>query len=257
VLTDDLRVRTLARYQEHRRAWQSNEALRVLYAAWYGRVASQLPDPTLGPFIEIGSGPGFARSFIPSLQLSDVVWAPWHDHEISADRLPFAAGTVGALVLFDVLHHLATPAAFFEEAARVLVTGGRVVMCEPYLSPLSFPVYRWLHQEPVELGVDPLGAGSAANATKDPFDSNQAIPTLMFARKRGRAAFARRFPTLKIGRIERFAGLAYPASGGFGQALRLPMGLWRAIHAVEPIFPDWAYRVIGFRMLVVLEKHGT
>jgi SAM-dependent methyltransferase len=278
VLTDDQRSRTLARYEEHRRAWQSNDALRALYSTWYGRVAARLPDPRLGPFIEIGSGPGFARSFIPSLQLSDVVWAPWHDHEISADRLPFAAGTVGALVLFDVLHHLAAPGAFFEEASRVLVAGGRVVMCEPYLSLLSFPVYRWLHQEPVILGVDPLGAtpaagGTAAGSTasgvtpplvtaapvtsKDPFDSNQAIPTLIFGRKRGRAAFAAKFPSLKMGPIERFAGLSYPASGGFGRALRLPMGVWRAIHAIEPRIPNWVYHLIGFRMLVVLEKRES
>jgi len=38
---------------------------------------------------------------------------------------------VGALVLFDVLHHLASPATFFEEASRVLAPGGRVV-------PVSF-----------------------------------------------------------------------------------------------------------------------
>jgi SAM-dependent methyltransferase len=280
LVTEAQRARTLARYEEHRRAWESNEALRVQYAAWYAKVAERLPDPGLGPFIEIGSGPGFARSFIPGLKLSDIVRAPWHDHEISADRLPFSDGSVGALVLCDVLHHLAEPARFFEEATRVLVGGGRIVLCEPYLSPLSFPVYRFLHEEQMVLGVDPLAA-SVENLSgqpqpreqgreqgqeqgqeqkqeqkqeKDPFDSNQAIPTLLFDRARGRAAFSKRFPALTMGAVERLAGLSYPASGGFGRAPLLPMRVWRTLFSIERRLPHWAYRLIAFRMLVVLEK---
>lgn len=260
MLTEEQRARTLARYEEHRRSWGNNEAVRTLYAGWYGRVAARLPDPALGPFVEIGSGPGFARSFIPGLRLTDVVRAPWHDEEVNADHLPYADGSLGALVLFDVLHHLAAPAAFFDEALRVLAPGGRVVMCEPYLSPLSFPVYRFLHEEPVVLGVDPLavqsGAPRAGGAEKDPFDSNQAIPTLLFARPRGRRAFADRFPRFEIGAVERLAGPAYPASGGFGKKPLLPLGAWRLLNGLEHRLPEAAYRLIGFRLLVHVEKRA-
>ena len=65
---------------------------------------------------------------------------PWHDREISAETLPFGDGTLGALVLFDVLHHLLAPGRFFPEATRVLRTGGRVIMCESYVGPFSYPV---------------------------------------------------------------------------------------------------------------------
>lgn len=264
MLTDAQRARTLERFEAHRRAWRDNASLQALYGDWYGRVRAQLPAAELGPFVELGSGPGFARGFIPELQLSDVVRAPWHDHEISAEALPFADGTVGALVLFDVLHHLAAPAAFFAEATRALAVGGRVILCEPYLSPLSYPVYRWLHEEPVVLGVDPLapsagdGAAGGPNAVggggKDPFDANQAIPTLLFARARGRAAFVRRFPRLAIRVVDRFAGLSYPSSGGFTHAPFLPAAPWRALRALEDVLPEWLFRLIGFRFLIVLEK---
>jgi SAM-dependent methyltransferase len=263
VVTDAQRARTLERFEAHRRAWRDNAALRTLYGDWYGRVRAQLPGAGLGPFVELGSGPGFARGFIPELQLSDVVRAPWHDHEISAEALPFGDGSVGALVLFDVLHHLATPAAFFAEATRALAAGGRVILCEPYLSPLSYPVYRWLHEEPVVLGVDPLAplgpddegpAGGTNSGNKDPFDANQAIPTLLFARARGRAAFTRRFPRLAIRGVDRFAGLTYPSSGGFTHAPFLPGSPWRALRAIEGVLPEWLFRAIGFRFLIVLEK---
>lgn len=254
MITEEQRLRTLARYEKHRRIWDANELVRTLYREWYERIAARLPDPRIGPFVELGSGPGFAREFIPGLQLSDVVPAPWLDHQISADDLPFEDQTVGALVLFDVLHHLADPGQFFSEAARVLAVGGRVVLCEPYLSPLSFPFYRWLHDEPVVLGVDPLAPQAFGASGKDPFDSNQAIPTLAFDREEGRRALASRFPNLVLGPIERLAGLSYVVSGGFSRAPLLPLNIWQAVRRVEAILPAWVYRLIGFRMLVSIEK---
>ncbi|HEY4187511.1 MAG TPA: methyltransferase domain-containing protein [Polyangia bacterium] len=255
-ITDEQRARTLARFADHQRAWDSNAALRALYADWYGRIRAQLPDPGLGPWVELGSGPGFARRFIPALQLSDVVRAPWHDHEISADALPFAAGSLGALVLFDVLHHLAAPAAFFTEATRALAPGGRIILCEPYVSALSFPVYRWFHEEPLIMKADPFADHSADAESRDPFDSNQAIPTLMFAREGGRNTFCTRFPALEVTKVERLAGLAYPSSGGFNARPMLPFPLWRALCRIEKALPEWAFRLIGFRVLIVLRKNS-
>jgi SAM-dependent methyltransferase len=240
------RERTLARFEEHRRAWAANAALRELYGRWYGLVRTQLPKE--GPWVEIGSGPGFARHFIPELELSDVVQAPWHDRQIDAGTLPFGDASVGALVLFDVLHHLPAPARFLGEAQRVLRAGGRLVVCEPYVSPLSYPVYRFLHEEGLELKADPL----AETAAGDPFDANQAIPTLLFERRP--AELARRFPSLRLRSLERLAGLAYPASGGFSRRPLLPAPLWRALLALEDRLPDAAFRFVGFRLLAVLER---
>jgi SAM-dependent methyltransferase len=258
MLTAEQRARTLARFEEHRQAWDRNPVLQVLYADWYGRIRRELPAPSLGPWWELGSGPGFARQFIPELSLSDLVAAPWHDREIAADALPFGDGEIGALVLFDVLHHLPSPRRFFEEAARVLRVGGRLVLCEPYVSALSYPVYKFLHEEPLRLrGVDPFAMGeppTAGKGDKDPFDSNQGIPTLMFGRAAGQAVFERAFPTLALRKLERLAGPSYPASGGFSRGALLPAGLWRRLFSVEQRLPQPFFRLAGFRMLVVLEK---
>lgn len=255
-LGEDVRARTLARFEAHRQAWAANPALRALYQRWYARVRAELPDRALGRWIEIGSGPGLARELIPELELSDVVQAPWHAHRLAAEALPFGDGQVGALVLFDVLHHLRSPASFLAEATRVLAPGGRVVLCEPYVSPLSFPIYRFLHEEGCSFSVDPLAAQTAApgSAENDPFDGNQAIPTLLFGRHRYRTALARRFPLLPLIKLERLAGPAYPASGGFSGRALLPEALFRALLAIEDRLPAFAFRLIGFRLLAVLER---
>lgn len=243
-------MRTLARFEEHRRAWDDNEALRTLYGRWYGRVRDALPPHELGPWLEIGSGPGLAKAFIPELELSDVVQAPWHDRQIAAETLPFSDGALGALVLFDVLHHLPSPSRFFAESMRVLKPGGRIVLCEPYVSLLSHPIYRFLHDEGLMMGVDPLD--EQASRDKDPFAANQAIPTLLF--ERHPEDLTRRFPGLRVVRVERLAGPSYVASGGFKRGPLLPRPLWRALLAIEDRLPPAVFRFIGFRMLAVVER---
>jgi SAM-dependent methyltransferase len=47
-------------------------------------------------------------------------------HEADAEHLPFGNGTFDAVVSNCVVHHLARPAAVFEEVSRVLVPGGRL-----------------------------------------------------------------------------------------------------------------------------------
>ncbi|HEY0711427.1 MAG TPA: class I SAM-dependent methyltransferase [Polyangia bacterium] len=241
---------TLLRFERHREAWRNNAALRALYESWYQEVRRRLPDRALGRWVELGSGPGFAREVIPELELSDVVRAPWHDHAIDAEALPFETASVGAIVLFDVLHHLPRPAVFLAEAARVLVRGGRLVLCEPFVSPLSYPIYRFFHEERCDLGVDPLG--DARTSGSDPFDGNQAIPSLLLGKHR--RTLVQRFPELEIVEVVQLAGPSYPASGGFSRRPLLPMPLWRALRALEDRLPSIAFRLLGFRMLATLQR---
>jgi hypothetical protein len=102
--------------------------------------------------------------------------------------------------------------------------------------------------------VDPFALASAASAeAKDPFTSNQAIPTLLFCRDHARR-FAHAFPSMVVTRLCRLAGLTYPATGGLNRGPFLPFPLWRALYFVERLLPEVAFRLFGFRMLVVIEK---
>jgi SAM-dependent methyltransferase len=253
-LSEELRARTLARFENHRRAWEENPALQSLYAEWYGRIADALPAPALGPWVEIGSGPGLARRFIPDLELTDLVRAPWHDREVNAEALPFGPASLGALVLLDVLHHLPNPRRFFAEAVRVLRPGGRIVLCEPYMSPVSYPIYKLFHIESLDMRADPLAPAATNGSSRDPFESNQAIPTALFGRSR--RAFEEAFPELRIQGVERLAGLSYPASGGFSRGPMLPLRLWAALRDLEARYPVPLMRVFAFRLFAVVERVG-
>jgi len=249
-LTSDQREDTLRRFRKHQAAWDRNSALRALYQEWYERIRQALEGAAPGLHIEIGSGPGFARTFIPELLLTDLVAAPWHDLEVDSNHLPYPDGELGAIVLLDVLHHLASPAGFFDEAIRALAPGGRIVICDPYIGPLSYLVYKFFHEEPFDLSVDAVNLD--LDPAKDPFDSNQAIATLLFGRQR--LKFEQRFPQLEIITTERMAGLSYPASGGFSRRPLLPEGAWKLLRAGERRLPRFLNPWIGFRMFVVLQR---
>jgi hypothetical protein len=88
----------------------------------------------------------------------------------------------------------------------------------------------------------------------DPFDGNQAIPTRLFGRHGGE--LARRFPSLQLVKLEHLAGPAYPASGGFS-GRPLPGPIFKALQAIEDRLPAIAFRLIGFRLLAVLERRKT
>lgn len=192
----------------HRIAWSKKAALRRVYEDFHRRLLEACPD---GPVLEVGGGSGHlkraaARADLVSI---DVLPSPWIDAVADGQRLPFADRSLGGIVMLDVLHHLARPARFFEESARVLRAGGRLAMIEPGITPVSRLFYRLFHQEPVDLHPDPL-AGAAGDTPADPFASNQAIPTLLFTRTMHLRAFEERFPTFRLVRRDWLSLFAYP-----------------------------------------------
>ncbi len=144
---------------------------------------------TPGRTVEIGAGAGNLKDSMPHVLSSDITPAEWLDILLDAQALPFATGSLANVIGVDVLHHIEYPRHLLTEAARVLEPGGRVVFVEPAITPVSWLVFKLGHPEPVDLRVDPLSDG-LPNPSKHPFESNQAIPTLL-AGRRPRAIRAR------------------------------------------------------------------
>ena len=159
---------------------------------------------------------------------------------MDAERLPYADGSLANLVLIDVFHHLADPAGFLDEARRTLAPGGRVVILDPYCSPVSTLAYRAFHPERTDLSA-PAFAPEAEIAA-DPLASNQARATLVFFRH---AELRRGWPDLRVVERRRLALVAYPLSGGFFGRLA-PGAAYRPLAAAErvlaPLAPLLAFR---------------
>ncbi|MEW5772555.1 MAG: class I SAM-dependent methyltransferase [Thermodesulfobacteriota bacterium] len=229
-----------------REAWDRKPGLRALYGRWHAAMRGFLAP---GPSLEVGAGIGQLKEALPGLFTLDILPTPWTDMVGDAQELPVRSGSLGNIVLFDVLHHLPRPARFFDEACRALRPGGRILVMDPYVSPLSWPVYRFLHPEGLRPGCDPLDEACALS-TDEPFDSNQGVATALFWRRAGE--FARRFPRLKVLRRERLALWSYPLTGGFSGRTLVPESWIVPLADLErPL--SFLAPLLAFRTLVVLE----
>jgi SAM-dependent methyltransferase len=210
----------------HRARWAQKPVLARVYAVWFESVLGQIPHAER--VLEIGAGPGFFSQYAqharPDLRwlASDYLRVSGNDLVADALQLPVRDSSVGAVVGFDVLHHLVRPARFFAEAARVLQPGGRILLVEPWLSPLSYPLYRLFHHEGCRLRIDPWQPFAAQHShSKEAFEGDAAV-----AWKLIRVASVAQWDALGlcVPEVQTLNGFAYLATLGFYQPCLLPRG---------------------------------
>lgn len=134
---DDLRVAP----RWHRLAYIVNELPRVLE-----RLSRELGVQETGRVLDYGCAEAPYRRFFPDTVeylAADLPGNPHADVTIAPDgTLPIGSGGVDAVLSTQVLEHVADPAAYLDECARVLRPGGRLL-----LSTHGFMVY---HPDPVD-----------------------------------------------------------------------------------------------------------
>jgi SAM-dependent methyltransferase len=232
----------------YRQAWRKKAPLRRVYNDIYDRIAYFCVP---GVTVEIGGGIGQFKQRFPDLIATDIQLGPGLDLVADAQKLPFADGSISNIVMLDVVHHVEYPVLFLRETERVLRPGGRCIMVEPAITYGSSFFYRFVHQEPVRMRVDPFAEG-LPSTDRDPYDSNQAIPTLLVTRHRAR--LPEKLPSLSIHEVQWFSFLAYPLSGGFKSWSLLTDGIARRLLGLEKSIEHFLGSTLGFRVLIVLEK---
>lgn len=234
----------------YRAVWSRKPVLRLIYDDIFARISGKVVD---GITIELGGGIGNLKEKIPSLISSDIQYAPWLDVVVDAQKLPFGDGSLANIVMLDVLHHVEFPILLFKEAERALRPGGRIVMVEPAITFGSFAFFKIFHHEPVYMNADVLAEGTP-DRTRNPYESNQAIPTLLATSQRER--FHQAFSDLRVVQTEWFSLFAYPLSGGFKAWSLIGKRLARALLGLESRLERSMGRLFGFRLLMVIEKRS-
>lgn len=237
----------------HRRVWEEKPVLRRIYnQEFFGRMLSFRK--TGGISIEVGGGPGFFKKLMPSVVSTDLVWCEWLDAIADAQKLPFQSSSVTNLFGLDVLHHLAAPMKFLGEAERILIPGGRLILVEPWITPFSYLIYRYFHQEGCNLWARPWDADAGQRSQeKKALEGNPAIPYLLLGPRNRRKTLAS-LPCLTSLVMEPFCMFAYLLSCGFKPLNLLPEFLYPMVSRFErATLPLWR-RAAALRILLVLEK---
>jgi SAM-dependent methyltransferase len=219
ILRDKLLLSAQEKLATHRKIWQTKPVLRRFYQEYFDRIKNMLPKGT-NRIVEVGGGIGNLKSALPTVLSTDLVFCDWLDMVLDAEAMPFTRNSIDAFVGVDVLHHVKRPIVFFREAERCLVPGGRILLVDPYISPVSYIVFKLLHAERLSFSQDFFEEGKGYDPCgKDPWDANLALTTSLFWRQKGR--FFKMFPGLEIVRLEAF-DWTWPLSGGFGYPSLVP-----------------------------------
>lgn len=235
----------------HRRILDSNPALQAHYRRWYREClpALEATRDVPGELVEIGSGSGFLEEFVPGLVKTDAVPSPFSHRVVDAEAMPYADGSVRALFVIGVLHHLPKPGRFLAEAQRVLAPGGRLVLLEPHNSFPQRLLCRVLdHYEYFDDAVtewaNEEGSGRMSRA-------NLALPWVMFVRDRER--LDAEFPRLRLQPLRYHTFLSYLVTGGMSYRPFIPRFAIPLVSAVEALSRP-LMRWVGTMMTVELVK---
>jgi len=226
------------------RILEDKRFLRKLYEEWYGTIADEVP-PGGRPVLELGSGAGFLEQFVPGVITSDIFKLPDLSLVLDAHEIPFREGSLRAIVMVDVLHHLSDSRRFFREASRCVQPGGVVVMIEPWASAWSTFIYRGLHHEPFE-----PGASSWEFPARGPLSgANGALPWIIF--ERDRAKFTAEFPEWRIRQVKPDMPFCYLASGGMSWRSLAPAATFPVVRHMEKRLAPWMSRLAMFARIVL------
>ena len=223
-------VRARAEYASRRGA-----NLRYVLATRYGWMQRHLEPDAYA--VELGCGAGFGGFFLKAgrLELTDVAPQPWVDRVVDALAMPYSDASVDALLVNNVIHHLAQPHRFFAEAARVLRPGGRLLLQECDASLTTRAVIRLTGHEAYSFDVDPFDPLAICNDPADPWSANCALPNLLFDNL---ARFQRAFPAFRVEEHRRVEFLLHFNSGGFASRtpyLPLPWAGMRLADALDRV----------------------
>ena len=212
----------------------ANKNLLFWYGELYRDQFRDFPDPAALSILEIGSGTSPLKQFLSNVVTSDVLDLDYLDlvfdcHEI--DTLDaINDSSLDVITLTNVLHHLKSPIAFLNCAARKLRHGGKVVATEPFFSLVSTPMFKYLHPEAVDFRITEPELGDVQGPLAS---ANIALPWLIFFRYR--EWLQRLNDNFDVtGLTTRpFSALSYMISGGISHRLPVPHFLYRVLFRMD------------------------
>ena len=209
--------------------------------------------------LEIGAGAGISKRFLSQINIlrTDLFEFPESDVKgnINSHSLPYLDNSFQTSLGIDVLHHLVSPLDALKELKRItnFECDGKIVLIEPYVTLLSYPIYRIFHSEKTS---NPwISKYSEPFISTRPEDGDQSLSRLLFSKKSGRKLLFELFPAENYRiRLRIFSVLSFFLTGGVNNPLPTPRRFVRMTILVENLIPQALFKILGSRCLIVIEK---
>jgi SAM-dependent methyltransferase len=216
---------------------KSKPSLLRLYGEYYSKFAAALSRcPESGLALEIGSGMGFSKEYVPSLETSDVIPYPGIEHLVDATKMPFQSSQLRGIFMLNVFHHIPDVGAFLSEASRCLMSGGRIFIIDQHHGWISRWILRYVHHEGYDSKVTDWPFTSEGPLTS----ANGALAWIVF--KRDEAILTEKYPNLKLLYYRTHTPFRYWLAGGLKKWSILPLFLFNFASRLDSLlihfFPE-------------------
>jgi len=205
--------------------------------------------------LEIGAGAGLSRHFMnrKSCVLTDFL--PWDDPKIhgliDAQSLPFSDDYFDSAFALDSIHHISHPTLAVAELCRVVRPGGRIIIVEPYVSYLSFFIYKFFHNEKTTWNYKIPDNGENVSSTAS--DGEQSTLQSLLSNQNLISYFESRFEKKITFKRSYFSPVSFFATGGLTSPLPTPSIVIKFLIRLEALVPSRVLKLIAARQMLLIE----
>lgn len=234
-------------------------SLRLYFTKVYRIVSEELNSRM--SILEVGAGGGYSKEFLTEFSIlrTDLLEFPENDvvGGVDLQRLPFSENEFDACFAIDVIHHVENPINSLKEIMRIVdfENDGRIILCEPYTSIFSYPIFKKFHFEqtsnPWTTKFSQLKLNSA------PSNGDQSVARLLFQEESGRLLISEIFPDSDYSiKIRLFSFIDFFATGGLTRAFPLPVPIMQLLMLFENTIPQWALKYLASRCIITIAKRN-
>ncbi len=229
--------------------WDQSPGLRTVYRS----IFNQMELAAVGTrWLELGSGAGFFKRCCQNVVTSDIQKTRFVDKAVSAYAIEGAPETWDTILAMDMLHHLTTPFRFLESASKALMPKGRIVLAEPAATAWGSIFYKLFHHEPCRTST--IGPPFEFQSNSKGEFANMGMGQALFKNHKQATQSKLKQMGLSLKALNYRDVFAYPSTGGLSKQQIFPTRIIKLLLKGEALLPQAALRVLGLRMIIVLEK---
>jgi len=230
----------------------NNPGLRSYFSFLYKIVNQELEK--FDSILEVGAGAAISEIFLEQrIVRTDIL--PFNDFDVmghcSMENLPFKESQFEAVLAFDSIHHSEKPSKSILELLRVTREGGKIILVEPFVSPLSYLPYKMFHHEDTSWDFREKGSIALSSRNLNPAMGDQGVSRFIINQLSNWRST--NFPKLIVS-ITYLSPFSFFATGGVSSPLKTPKIFVNFLIQVETLIPNFIMKFLASRVILTITK---
>lgn len=230
----------------------NNSGLRSYFSFLYKIVNQELEK--FDSILEVGAGAAISEIFLKQrIVRTDIL--PFNEFDVmghcSMENLPFKESQFDAVLAFDSIHHSEKPSKAILEFLRVTREGGKIILVEPFVSPLSYLPYKMFHHEDTSWDFREKGSIELSSRNLNPEMGDQGVSRFIINQLSNWRST--NFPKLTVS-ITYLSPFSFFATGGVSSPLRTPKIFVNFLIYVEKLIPNFILKFLASRVIFTIRK---